>query len=177
MISCLSKYFMWGNMQAFNKRNICRLILLILTALTIIFIWSNSLENSSDSKQMSDTVVEKVKPIVDPYDKINDDLFVKIVRKLAHFSEFALLGAEMSLLVGMYTDRNKAFFRKALISVGICFVCAVTDELLQLSSEGRSCEFTDMMIDLGGIICGTIFAFILGVIIMKIQYSFSKHSS
>ncbi len=161
-------------MLILNKHNVCRFVLIVLIIATVSFIWSNSLDDATESKEMSSTVVEKVKPIVDPYDKIDDDLFVTIVRKTAHFSEFALLGAEMFLLACTFSDKKKLTLPILLIPVSVCFLCAVTDELLQLTSEGRSCEIRDMLIDLGGIIAGTLFICVIQAFIKWIKSKKSK---
>ena len=145
-----------------------RVLLFVLILLTIWFIWSNSLESASESSAASNSVIEKVKPVIDPHDKIDDDVFVKIVRKAAHFSEFALLGCEVYLIVISFEKPDKRL-HKILSTIAVSFPVAVIDELLQLTSEGRSCEFSDMMIDLSGIIAGVLLLSLLCKIILKIS--------
>lgn len=144
-----------------NKIAVIRIILTVLIVCTVAFIWSNSLETAEESSEMSSTVVEKVKPIIDPHDKIDDDVFLKIVRKAAHFSEFALLGGEMYLFMLTFKKIGSKILLSFLLPVGISFTIAVTDELLQLTSAGRSCQFSDMMIDLAGIITGVVMVSLL----------------
>lgn len=152
-----------------NKRLIGRCILAILIVLTLAFIWSNSLENAEVSSDKSGKVIEIVKPIVDPEDKIDDDMFVNIVRKLAHFSEFALLGMESFLFAVTFRKKGRTTLPYAGVAIGGAFLCAVTDELLQLTSEGRSCQFLDMMIDLAGIITGVCIVLFLRMILLSIN--------
>lgn len=156
-------------MLVVNKKAVWRVVLAIAIIITLSFIWSSSLENSEESSDKSSAVVEVVKPIVDPQDKIEDDLFVSIVRKLAHFSEFALLGFEVYLFCKTFDKRKGTALPYFVIPIGSSFVCAVTDELLQLTSEGRSCEFTDMMIDLAGIVAGVFISAVLYFAINKIS--------
>ena len=144
-----------------NKNTVWRVILAVAIALTLLFIWSSSLENAEESSDKSGAVVEVIKPIVDPQDKIEDDLFVSIVRKLAHFSEFALLGFEVYLFCKTFDNRKGSSLPYFVIPIVSSFACAVIDELLQLTSEGRSCEFADMMIDLAGILTGVIISAVL----------------
>ena len=66
------------------------------------------------------------------------DLVDHPIRKLAHATEYAVLGF---LLTGSYADRSK----KRLL-----------DELHQLFVPGRSCELTDMLIDSSGVVAGTL---------------------
>lgn len=148
-------------MSAYRKIAVIRIILVVLIVLTLLFIWSSSLENAERSSDKSAAVVEVVKPIVDPKDKIDDGLFVNIVRKLAHFTEFALLGAEVYLLFMTFDRWKKMTLPSFALPIGLSFICAVTDELLQLTSDGRSCEFLDIMIDLGGIVAGTVLALLI----------------
>ena len=156
-----------------NKIAVIRIILAVLIVCTVAFIWSNSLETAEESSEMSSTVVEKVKPIIDPHDKIDDDVFVKIVRKAAHFSEFALLGGEIYLFVITFKKITGKRLPSFIMPIGFAFVIAVTDELLQLTSAGRSCQFSDMMIDLAGIITGVVVVSLLfnvvRIIISKVK--------
>ena len=71
-----------------------RKILLALIILTLLFIWGNSLLNREQSSGESAWVMQLVTPFL--------ELFVgkgsvteRLVRKLAHFAEFALLGLEL----------------------------------------------------------------------------------
>lgn len=141
-------------MIAVNKKILIRAFLILLIVLTLSFIWSNSLANAAESSEKSGNVVRIIKPIIDPENKIEEDIFVTVVRKLAHFSEFTLLGAEMLLLFYTFDKWRNLHIYRLCFPVGTAFLCAVTDELLQLTSPGRSCEFRDMMIDLAGIITG-----------------------
>jgi len=77
-----------------------------------------------------------------------------IVRVLAHFCEFALLGA---LLVWCYRSYTKK--RIWLLLPLACIVLVpITDELLQFFTDGRAWEITDVFTDVSGGICGGSFA-------------------
>ncbi len=162
-------------MLVMNKTAVIRIILIILIAVTVTFIWSNSLADSDKSSEISGNIVEQVKPIVDPNNKIDNELFTTVVRKLAHFTEFSILGAEMMLLVCTFA-KSSLSFSFSLISIGIAFPFAIADELIQLTSSGRSCEFRDMLIDLSGIILGTVIVIIIRAVALKISVK-SKHRS
>ena len=77
-----------------------------------------------------------------------------IVRKGAHFSEYAMLG----FLGYLWLHRVKA---GGLIAFGAAALYAVTDEIHQSFIPGRSCELRDMLVDSSGALCGVIAAFII----------------
>ena len=76
----------------FLKRN-TRLLLTLMIALMLLFIWSNSLANSVRSNALSGWVERWLKPLIDPQGNIPDKTFDYDVRKFAHLFEYALLGA------------------------------------------------------------------------------------
>lgn len=94
------------------------------------------------------------------------------VRKLAHFTEYMMLGASM-----MMTIRDKAKYsrnssaaeqiaerngiRTCLTAWLIGAAYAATDEFHQSFVPGRSCELRDVMIDAAGVAAGVIAAGIL----------------
>ena len=77
-----------------------------------------------------------------------------IVRKTAHFSEYATLG----FLGYLWLHRLKA---GGLLSFGAAVCYAVTDEIHQRFIPGRSCELRDVLVDSSGALCGVIAAFVL----------------
>lgn len=73
-----------------------------------------------------------------------------LLRKLAHFSAFALLGVLFTC-----TLRQTKYFhpvRPMLMALAAAFV----DETIQLFVEGRSGQVSDMWIDFAGAVCGTL---------------------
>ena len=126
---------------------------LAAVVLVLCFIYGNSLQNGEESMQTSDAVVEVVKPIVDPKDQIEDETFSTIVRKLAHFTEFFLLG--MAICGVMLSARAYPRLASVRASEALLFalLCAVADEFLQ-SFTGRTSSVRDVLIDFGGALCG-----------------------
>jgi len=76
--------------------------------------------------------------------------FEPILRKIAHFIVFAIEGFLLSFALIGFLGRG----RGALVAVGLCALLAVADEYHQTFSIDRSCEFRDMLIDLGGAVTG-----------------------
>ncbi len=78
-----------------------------------------------------------------------------LVRKLAHFTEYMVLGVLMCSLLARPNARPRFLWPEIL-----CLAVASIDETIQLFSEGRGAAVRDVMIDL----CGAT----LGVILMSI---------
>jgi len=97
-----------------------------------------------------------------------------VIRKLAHFSEYLVLGVSLSLTVRYGTWKNAGgskwknrlqaltgtpgtlTFAGTVLAWGIGACYAVTDEFHQFFVAGRSCEFRDMCIDAAGVLCGCV---------------------
>ncbi len=83
-----------------------------------------------------------------------------IVRKVAHFSIYGLLGILTFIA---------CYFSKIKISPIICLLYAVSDEVHQHFVKGRSCELRDIIIDFGGSLTGIIGMTIIFFIVSKIK--------
>ena len=83
-------------------------------------------------------------------------LFVFIVRKTAHFTEFAALGVSLMLLIHDYSLR-----RGPLWAWGIGTLYAGTDELHQLFKGTRTPSLRDVGIDSAGVLFGVLFVSLL----------------
>ena len=71
-----------------------RVALLVVIILTLAFIWGNSLLSREQSSDESAWVLQLVTPVLELFvgkGRVTEHL----VRKLAHFTEFALLGFEL----------------------------------------------------------------------------------
>ena len=83
------------------------------------------------------------------------------VRKAAHFTEFAALGAAVFVHVAL-TDRAKKgslrMLRAALIALPFSVLYAASDEVHQLFVAGRAGVFTDVLIDSAGALSGILLA-------------------
>ena len=95
----------------------------------------------SDFEEMPETEQEEI---------IENMQFV--VRKTAHFTAYGILGGLVALAF-----RRKTFKKRFLISLGLSFLYACSDEIHQLFVKGRSGEFRDVLIDSSGAIVGILF--------------------
>ena len=74
-----------------------------------------------------------------------------IVRKVAHFLEYMILGACLTVNV---RDCTKLNMKTASIAWLISTAYAVTDEIHQYFVEGRACSPVDVLIDSAGALVG-----------------------
>ena len=78
------------------------------------------------------------------------------VRTLAHFTEYTALGFLMSTSLTFTCSR-----RRPWLTLALCAAYALTDEIHQFFSSGRSCEFRDMCIDCAGLLTGILLVSLL----------------
>ena len=127
-----------------------RWVLGILIALTLAFIWSNSMQSRAVSGGMSGSLKTWLEQL------LHTEISEFLLRKAAHFSEYGLLGVEFSLLLGLQYDKTGKNFqhgRNLLDLPLIGMLCAVTDETIQIFS-GRSSLVSDVWIDTAGFSTG-----------------------
>ena len=139
------------------KRKIIYFILIILW-MSFIFCLSN--QPASDSTELSDgfisNTIGRIYKVFDS-DISSDELSeIKIkythpVRKMAHFTIYMILGILVTLLVGEY---NVSFYRCLFISLLVCLLYSISDEMHQLFVMGRSGEIKDVLIDTSGSFIG-----------------------
>lgn len=123
----------------------------ILVGLMVIFIFSNSAASASTSNGMSLTVSEWVRPVLNTIGLHPETDFLNfVIRKLAHFSEYALLG----VLIGLAYRLQPWSWMKGKVALLPFFIIPVLDENLQRFSSGRSCELRDVLIDSAGMAVG-----------------------
>lgn len=135
-----------------------RLILfIILSLLVLYFIFSNSLQSGPDSNARSGLVAQWLQPVLNPVGRIPSDTFHKIVRKLAHFTEFAALGV---CLFGWACNLSKQPKRPWRLAGTCALLAAVTDETIQRFT-GRTAMLQDVLLDVGGAAFGIIITALL----------------
>ena len=132
-------------------------------------IFSFSLKDAEESSQQSDWVAEKLSEIVEAVEETVD---VKInIRKVAHFCEYALLGAETSFLC-LLTENNKKKKWLSFLMFGI--VTASLDEAIQNFAPGRDSAVKDVFIDMSGYISGLLFTLCIYLAVLKIKEKYAK---
>ena len=140
-------------------------VLLILWMLLIFFMSHQPGEVSSSQSEL----VLKIFRLIGI--ELNDyfgELATFFIRKLAHFSEYAIL-----YLLAYNVSINYIKERKSRIFlIGFVFLYACTDEIHQYFIPGRNMAFKDVLIDTSGGIFGYIVSIVLERIkLMKIKTS------
>ena len=141
------------------------LIALILSiALTLFFIFSNSLKSPGQSMEESNNATDKIEEVVPPETTIGAFLSTYL-RKIAHFLEFALLGYEIFLVVYIYLGAKAVWIVTSLL---LGALTAMLDETLQIAS-GRGSSVLDVWIDASGYFFSTLVAILATVVIRRLR--------
>ena len=138
------------------KRNRFRLTLYgLLTAGMMCGIFLFSSQNGTESGRLSRWLMETafgqfLLRILPPLTGSGAALDI---RKYAHLTEYALLAVFALLFFAelLLEWRPK---RAVLWALGFCFLYACTDEFHQTLIPGRAGQFTDVLVDTGGVILG-----------------------
>ena len=138
-----------------------RWILYIVLCLIVFFIWDNSLQNGGTSDGFSLIFAKWIAPIANKLGFYGNIWALnRIIRKLAHLTEFTILGGVVYVVLRRYIEYGTVV---KTIVVGI--VIASLDEFIQLFSLGRSSQLSDVLIDTVGII--------IGISVVKLTYYIS----
>ena len=138
-----------------------RWILYIVLCLIVFFIWDNSLQNGGNSDGFSLIFAEWLAPIADKLG-FHGNIWAlnRVVRKLAHLTEFTILGGILYVILRRYIE-----YGTVVKTIGVGIVIASLDEFIQLFSLGRSSQLSDVLIDTVGII--------IGISVVKLTYYIS----
>lgn len=129
----------------------------------ILFIFHNSLETGAESSARSQAVMQMVNSFLA---KLHlGPLSEHLIRKLAHFSEFALEGFLLMLCIRVYT---RHFVRHMSWPLLGGMTTALMDETIQLRSVSRTSSVVDVWIDMSGVVAGLLAALIILLIVRGI---------
>lgn len=144
-----------------KKRRVLSTVLICLCIATVAFIWGNSMLGSKASSNVSNSVLGALDPIIRRFGIVSkDDLWL---RKLAHFTEFAALGAELLFLAAV---RRRLGLQAASNCAFTALLAALTDETIQLIS-GRNSQVLDVLLDFSGSLTGILIAWLICRLIKK----------
>lgn len=124
-----------------TRMRLCTALLLC----SLAFIWGNSLLPGAVSGAISDGVKQLLEAILPGTGGESTDGF--LVRKLAHFTEFAVLGACLGWLFSML---QRGLFQPLLWGV----TAACIDETIQMFVPDRGPAIRDVLIDSSGVLAG-----------------------
>ena len=155
-----------------TKRNKLKIIISILILLTVVFIWGHSFMTPEMSTEESSFVKEIVEAVVQSVS--NNEAFTIpeiVIRKSAHFFEYAVLGLELAILItvnikalllkeenscsnsNVDSHKKKGFFQslscRYVTSFMIALIVAGIDETIQYFT-GRYSSVWDVLLDMIG---------------------------
>ena len=137
-----------------------RVIFTMALAACIVFIFSNSMAVAAVSEQSSGRVLHLMQAVLRRLHMpgLANRLTMHIVRKLAHFCEYMLEGFLLMLCMRVYSRHPLRHISMPMLG-GV--LTALTDETIQLFSDGRSGQVTDVWLDSAGALTGILVAIVL----------------
>ena len=134
-----------------------KIILTVLTFAWMGLIFALSSDNGVQSKEKSNTIIDKT--VYKVCQIVSSDCNKKeirknyhyIVRKLAHFTEYFILGVLFIFTLREYGIKN------VLVPIVFCILYACSDEVHQMFIKGRSPSIWDVAIDS----CGSLTSILL----------------
>ncbi len=128
-------------------------IIFVLTALMLLFCWVHSCFPASVSSQESDGFYRVFYWFFGLFGA-GQIVTQHIVRKLAHFSEFAAVGGLLLSCAYCFYRRRPQRYAVQVLFAGLS--AALIDETIQLFIEGRAGMIADVWIDFAGVVTGAL---------------------
>ena len=145
--------------------------------LVMIMIYRFSAQDAVTSSELSTGITEKIVHSINyrlsmDWTPTEQALLVAalegIIRKCAHFGEYALLG--ITLTIPLYTYRIRKLWLP-LVAESICVLYALSDEYHQTFSYGRSPQLSDVGIDAAGALAGILFGWLICWILARTVFA------
>lgn len=158
--------------MAHNKKQLIFSLLCVIVIMIIIYNFSaqNGIDSSGISKKISRLIC---RVIFFNYENMSGEqqMFVVnelhyFIRKLAHFSIYMLLGMFSYMALIPFKQELK---KPAVISLAVCAVYAVFDEIHQRFIPGRSMRVTDMVLDTFGAFIGIVIVAVIVIVFGHIR--------
>ena len=164
------------------QKNINRIVfgILIILNCALIFWFSNQIadNSSAQSSRIVDFISNILPAIRDmgEQDKtiLKQEILTPIVRKMAHFSIYTMLG--MFTMNYTNTYRKDKLYPEAIKALIFCICYSISDEIHQMFIPGRSGEIRDVLIDTSGALLGITFTIVIVKIILKIKQKNRKEN-
>ncbi|MCI7262707.1 MAG: VanZ family protein [Otoolea sp.] len=125
----------------------------LLLSLYICFLFSNSLTPAVQSSEASGRALQLIHQLLSVVGVQALWLTEHVLRKCAHFAEYTVLGLVLSQNVRLLSC---PFSAKVLLHILFGFLIPFVDETLQLFTEGRSGQISDVWLDGCGVWTGTL---------------------
>ena len=149
------------------KRTTPRLLINIALILGLLcFIWGNSLASGETSGNMIGRIMQWINTVL-RLDEGGADILHRLIRKGAHFTEFACLGLLLTWLFGMMGEKKGHLFCMPLL-FGMMAACM--DETIQVFTPDRGPSPIDIWIDTCGVAAG------ITILLIGHYYTCKKHT-
>ena len=142
-----------------KDNRIKKIILWTIVITYTLWIFHNSAQTGKVSANLSQTLSYRIYDSLQFLHFIPFQLFHTLIRKFAHFSEYALLGILVST-VSSHTIQER---KQKMIIILWMVLTPIIDEGIQYFTPGRSAELRDCFIDM----CGYSFGFLITYLIKK----------
>ena len=154
------------------QRTWVRILLTVLTLAVMGMIFFISTETAEQSDETSGYFTRQVIDVLYPdyakYEKKQQqslyDSIQTVIRKMAHYTEFAILGFLMRLCLESWFGKRKW---QTPVSWGLSTLYASTDEMHQILIDGRSGQWTDILLDSAGVLSGVLIAVLVLFLVRK----------
>ena len=157
------------------KKAVCIILVIIWMSAIFSFSSQQGTGSSSTSKKVSKIIVNII-DIKKQYSNAKKEEIVEviepIIRKLAHYTFYAIGGLLITNCVYQFCDKEKHIISISTI-VGIAY--AASDEMHQLMVPGRSGNIKDVIIDSIGILTGIALFLLAKEIIRIVLVNLSKN--
>ena len=151
------------------KKIVFRIIFLILILIISSIIFGFSNQNGETSSGISKKIITKIADIVNINNEKRTTFIIegeKVIRKLAHFGIYTLLGLfSMSFFATFKISRVK----QTVMTTSWGILYASTDELHQLFINGRNASILDVILDTSGVIFGIFIVILILNIVKKLK--------
>jgi len=135
-----------------NKKYNLRFLFLTFTIIWTAFIFYNSLQDANESSSATYAFIRYIAPLLNIFSiDTNSQYFGHFIRKLAHFTEFTIQSVLINITFIKYRVKMKKFY---IYTLFFGLLTAVTDEFIQLFSDGRSSQVSDVLLDFSGVVAG-----------------------
>ena len=148
------------NMKITNQskavlRLIFRVLLILMMIATLAFAYVNSMLPPEESNKQSGAVGNIISQIIPPNTSIGA-FVLENLRKIAHFTEFGLLGMELAVYVFFFTENKKRWIP---VSILLAFFAGFIDETIQMFTK-RGPAIADVWIDFAGCLTYSLIAYL-----------------
>lgn len=127
---------------------------LVAACCWVLFIWGNSLVPGSGSGELSRAVLAFAREVLGSFGLPNAWLTNFIMRKTAHFTEYAVLGI---LVCRAFAGTSSSFSRRRLMALLLVLAAVPSiDESIQLTTPDRTGQVPDVLLDMSGAITGAL---------------------